>query len=143
MTIRSFAFWLVSGFAVAFLIVLVFNYFQLEAPASRASHSSAEESAFATGTSSALTTSSTSSTALVPSLATGELASCTYNSKGQLATIHYSDGSTYSYGYDQYGDKIQETSRSGNIVKTFTYVYDATHKPIRIIDPDGRDLPVP
>jgi YD repeat-containing protein len=32
-----------------------------------------------------------------------------YNAKGQLALIRYADGSTYTYSYNQYGDKINET----------------------------------
>src|ERR1700692_2687211 len=36
-----------------------------------------------------------------------------YNAKDQLAAIIYTDGSVYTYRYDAHGDKISETSRSG------------------------------
>src|SRR5450631_2034443 len=34
-----------------------------------------------------------------------------YNGQGQLQTILYPDGSTYTYQYDPDGNKIRETSR--------------------------------
>ena len=58
-----------------------------------------------------------------------------YNARGQLQAIIYPDGSTYTYAYDAYGDKIRETNTTG---KTWTYVYDQNHNPISVIDPEGR-----
>ena len=57
-----------------------------------------------------------------------------YNAQGLLAAIIYPDGSTYTYGYDAYGDKIRETDGAG---KTWSYTYDQNHHPTIVIDPEG------
>ncbi len=58
-----------------------------------------------------------------------------YNAQGRLQSITYPDSSVYSYEYNSHGDKIRETSRTG---KTWTYLYDQSHHPVTIIDPEGR-----
>ena len=58
-----------------------------------------------------------------------------YNSQGQVQAIVYPDGAVYSYQYNSYGDKIRETTTTG---QTWSYVYDANHRLVSVIDPQGR-----
>ncbi len=58
-----------------------------------------------------------------------------YNAQGQLQSITYPDGSTYAYLYNAQGDKIRETNRKGRV---WSYVYDQNHRPLSVIDPEGR-----
>ena len=79
----------------------------------------------------------TKETASSPQLQAGSVPTPAYryNAQGQLQAIIYPDGSVYSYEYDAYGNKTKETGRTG---KTWSYLYDQSHHPIAVIDPEGR-----
>ena len=48
-----------------------------------------------------------------------------YNAQGQVQTIIYPGGTTYTYQYNSQGDKIREID--GKTGKVWTYVYDQNH----------------
>jgi len=69
---------------------------------------------------------------LRPQVGSGSSSVYKYNAQSQLTAIVYSDGSVYTYRYDAHGDKITETSRSG---QRWDYQSDGSHQSTASVDP--------